>query len=97
MVALVDLIVKLPVLGIVEIVHYEVDELGESGCPCNPTFSLWHLIDVVHVVPYTHAVQDGLRAHTFLIIVVHILFQLVQLLIRDNLEELEKLNGILVE
>jgi len=51
MVALVDLIVKLPVLRVVKVLHNEVDELGESGCPCRPTFLLWHLIDIGHVVP----------------------------------------------
>ena len=38
MVALVDLIVKLPVLRVVKVLHYEVNELGESGRTHRPAF-----------------------------------------------------------
>jgi hypothetical protein len=35
-----DLIVKLPILRVVKVLDDEVDELGESGCPCGPTLIL---------------------------------------------------------
>jgi hypothetical protein len=74
MIAFVDLIVKLPVLRVVKVLNNEVDEFWERCCPSCLALFLRELIDIIHIVPETHTVKDCLGAHTFLIIIVHILF-----------------------